>query len=83
MNRELDVPAWGETSSLGAALWALQKSRGNENLEELEPLVALKQAYQPDPDEASRYEAGYKLYQQLYQALRPLFAPVAGLQTGQ
>jgi gluconokinase len=81
LNRELAVPAWGETSSLGAAGWALLASGQIGSLDELGPLIAIKETYQPVQADSGNYQAAYDLYCQLYQALAPHFRPLAGLQT--
>ncbi len=81
LNRELVVPVWGETSSLGAAGWALLGSDRSSSLDELGSLIVMKDTYQPLAEEAGRYEQTYNLYLQLYQAMAPLFTGVAKMQS--
>ena len=77
LERELVVPTWGETSSLGAACWALISAGRFSGLDELEKFIKLDKTYHPKPPESDRYHEEYKLYQQLYNALAPLHSPLA------
>ncbi len=81
LNRELVVPAWGETSSLGAACWALLGSGRLANLDELDSLIALQGVYSPAAPDSASYERIYSIYQQIYQALSPQFEPLARLRS--
>jgi gluconokinase len=81
LNRELAVPAWGETSSLGAACWTLLASGHIGSLDDLGTLIAIKETYPPVQADSGKYQELYDLYCQLYQALAPYFGPVADLQS--
>ena len=73
LNRELAVPAWGETSSLGAALWAIKGADTLSSLEEIEKMVRIEKVYRPEPRNAEVYEKDYGTYKNLYEAVNPLF----------
>lgn len=66
MDRDLLVPAWGETSSLGAAFWALMAGGVVNSLEDLAGFVSIAKTYHPDPQEAVLYEKLFHLYMDLY-----------------
>ena len=82
LNRELAVPAWGETSSLGAALWAIKGADTLSSLEEIEKMVAVGDVYRPEPRNAEAYEKVYVVYKDLYTAVSPLFPRIVHLQGG-
>ena len=73
LNRELAVPAWGETSSLGAALWAIKGADVLSSLEEIEKMVPIEETYRPEPRNTEVYEKVYGTYKDLYEAVNPLF----------
>jgi gluconokinase len=73
----LRVPAWGETSALGAALWALCAGQGAGPLEELGRLVRLGVSVQPDRERAGAYDLLYPMYKEAYRCLQPLFERMA------
>ncbi len=73
LNRDLAVPVWGETSSLGAALWAIRGPDTLSSLDDLGKLVPMGQVYRPEPRNAAAYEKLYELYGNLYTALSPFF----------
>ena len=66
LNHDLAVPASGETSSLGAAFWALLGSGVVERFEDLHPLVKVTNTYYPNFKEALLYDSLYKIYMDLY-----------------
>ncbi|MBU4224201.1 MAG: gluconate kinase, partial [Chloroflexi bacterium] len=66
LNHELAVPASGETSSLGAAFWALLSSGVVERFEDLHSLVPLDKTYQPNSQESLFYDSLYRIYMDLY-----------------
>jgi gluconokinase len=80
LNRELAIPAWGETSCLGAALWALMGGGALASLEEAGRLVRISRTTSPDPAEAGLYDRAYSLYQDLYVALSPFFPRLGGIE---
>jgi ribulose kinase len=45
-------------------------------------MVAVHERYRPDPTTSEAYEAAYRTYQDLFEALRPMFATSAGGPTG-
>jgi gluconokinase len=80
LNREMNVPPWGETSCLGAAFWAMLGTGHAADLESLGGLVAPGSACSPDEEQAALYRRIYPLYQSLYRALTGNFAEIARLQ---
>ncbi len=81
LDRELMIPTWGETSALGAALWALLSARGEEALEKAGDFVELGDSCRPDPESAEIYNRIYPLFERLYRSLEKSFDEVAELQT--
>jgi gluconokinase len=73
LNRELAVPVWGETSSLGAALWAIKGADTLSSLEEIEKMVSIGEVCRPEPQSADTYDKVYEVYKELYTAVSPLF----------
>ena len=80
LDRELLIPAWGETSALGAAFWALLRARGGERLEEAGNFVKLGDSCRPNPESVGIYNRIYPLFEELYQSLEKSFDKVAELQ---
>ena len=80
LNQELMVPAWGETSALGAALWGMAGVGGVEVIEKARTLVKLGESCRPNPGSAKVYDRMYPLYARLYEAAREAFDEVADLQ---
>ncbi len=78
LNRELAVPAWGETSSLGAALWAIKGDDTLSSLEDIEKMVPIGETYRPENAEV--YEKVYKVYKDLYVGVNPLFEMMISFQ---
>ena len=79
MNRDLLVPAWGETSSLGAAFWALIAGGVIHGFEDLAPLVPIAKTHNPDPSDAALYDEIFRLYMDLYFTLGESFDKIASL----
>jgi gluconokinase len=79
-NRDLMVPAWGETSSLGAALWAMRGVGALTSLEEAEKLIPIGSRYAPLPHDAAIYDQLFHLYLDLYPTLEKAFDRVAEIQ---
>ena len=73
LNRELAVPAWGETSSLGAALWAIKGADTLSALEDIENMVSIGDLCRPEPKTVEVYVKIYEVYKDLYAAVSPLF----------
>jgi len=80
LNRDLAVPAWGETSSLGAALWAMLGTGHLASLEDISALIPLGSEYRPIPEQVAAYNRLYRVYAQLYDAVQGAFDQIAGLQ---
>ncbi len=80
LKRALTVPAWGETSSLGAAFWPLLAAGVVGQLEDLGSLVKLDQTCQPNHQDAAIYDQLYPLYRDLYTTLESSFEHIADLQ---
>jgi gluconokinase len=80
MDRNLLVPAWGETSSLGAAFWAMLGTGAIASLEEVEKLVPIASQYAPISEDAVLYEKLYRLYGRLYNSLEESFDQFAEIQ---
>ncbi len=74
LNRELVVPVWGETSSLGAALWAIKGTDTLSSLEDIGKLIPVGGVCRPDRRKAEMYDRLYGLYGDLYAAASPFFA---------
>ncbi len=77
LNRELTVPKWGETSSLGAAFWAILAVGGNKSLESLAAAAEMDRSLSPDPGNVSVYSRLYSLYRKLYRCASALFDEIA------
>jgi gluconokinase len=80
LDRELVIPAWGETSALGAALWALLSARGETALEKAGDFVKPGDSCQPNPESVEVYNRIYPLFERLYGSLEKNFDEVAELQ---
>jgi gluconokinase len=80
LDRELRIPTWGETSALGAALWALLSARGEEALEKAGDFVELADSCRPNPENALIYSRMYPLFERLYRSLEQDFDEVSELQ---
>jgi gluconokinase len=80
LNRELAVPAWGETSSLGAALWAIKAADTLSALEDIEDMVPIGDLCRPEPKTVEVYIKIYEVYKDLYAAVNPLFPRIVHLQ---
>ena len=80
LNREMVVPPWGETSSLGAAFWALLGTGCAADLESLNDLVKPGRSCLPGKENAAVYKRIYPLYQRLYRDVSGNFEEIARLQ---
>jgi gluconokinase len=81
LNHDLAVPASGETSSLGAAFWALLGSGVVECFEDLYPLVNITNTYYPDIKDAILFDSLYQIYMDLYFQLGEFFERVSVIRT--
>jgi gluconokinase len=77
LGRELKTPAWGDTSSLGAAFWAMRAAGLGGELENASSWVELGQSYQPNPAGSAVYDRLYPIFADLYRATSPLFDQLA------
>ena len=77
LDRDLVIPEWGETSSLGAALWVLLANGSVSSLEKLGELIPVRKSYQPVPEDVESYNHLFGIYSGLYQALKPSFDQIA------
>ncbi|CAB1075316.1 hypothetical protein JY97_04170 [Alkalispirochaeta odontotermitis] len=80
LNREMNVPPWGETSCLGAAFWAMLGTGHAADLESLKGLVKPGMSCPPGTENAAIYQRIYPLYQKLYRDLSGNFEEIARLQ---
>jgi gluconokinase len=80
LDRELMIPAWGDTSALGAAFWALLPARQGGRLETVGDLVKLRDSCRPNPESVEIYNRIYPVFVQLYQSLEKSFDDVSELQ---
>lgn len=75
----LHIPQWGETSSLGAAFWAMLGAQLAGNLEELARRVPIGGTIHPRVELVSFYDDLYRLYKGLYRVLIPFWEDLAHL----
>ncbi|GAP08451.1 gluconate kinase, FGGY family [Anaerolinea thermolimosa] len=80
LNRQLFLPEWGETSSWGAAAWAMIGMGAVADLESAGQLVQVNGQVAPDPAQVPVYDHLYALYTRLYENLLPSFEDVARFQ---
>jgi len=82
LNRNLLAPAWGETSCLGAAFWAMLGVGGISSFESAGDLITIGSLYSPIAKEATVYDQLYPIYAGLYESLKPAFDQIAQVQRG-
>ena len=80
IGRNLLVPTWGETSSLGAAFWAMQGAGALPLFEKAGELVSIGSRYSPQPEEAAVYDRLYRIYTGLYASAINAFDQIAEIQ---
>jgi gluconokinase len=73
LGQEMLVPSEGETSSLGAAIWAMHGAGVLSSLEEAADLIQIDQTVKPVPEQTKIYHQYYAIYRDLYVALKPHF----------
>jgi gluconokinase len=76
---ELCLPQWGETSSLGAALWALLGTGVFNEFEEIGKLIPLTRSYRPVKKDSELYDQLFHIYQELYLAMEKSFGQIADI----
>ena len=80
LNRELIIPSWGESSSLGAAFWAILSAAKKSAPEKLCRAVEMAGSCRPKAEDAALYDRLYPFYLKLYQTLEGTFDEVAAIQ---
>jgi len=79
LNVELGSPQWGETSSLGAALWALLGTGVMTNFGEIKKRIPPTRSYRPVKKDAERYDQLFRIYKDLYQSMQKSFSRIADI----
>lgn len=79
LGQPLHLPASGETSSRGAAFWAMRGAGALTDFDALPERIAIVQTVHPDPLAQERYQRMYPLAQSLYRALLPFYDALAHL----
>ena len=80
LGRDLNVPAWGETSALAAAFWAALEAGYADSMEAVQRWVQISHVCRPVSGNAAVYERVHPLYTKLYQAAAGSFDDIARLQ---
>jgi gluconokinase len=80
LGRDLNVPAWGETSALAAAFWAALAAGCVGSMEDIRKWVHHGRACRPISSNTAVYERVYPVYTKLYQAASGSFEDIARLQ---
>ncbi len=80
LNRDLLVPVYGETSSLGAAFWAMLGAGALPTFEAAGGLAPADRRYQPSPAAAAVYDKLYPIYTGLYDSLGESFDKISEFQ---
>jgi gluconokinase len=83
LNRVLLVPGWGETSSLGAAFWAMRGAGALASFEQAGDLVSIERTYNPVLKDRLVYDRLYPIYGSLYNSLGGVFDQIAEFQQEQ
>jgi len=83
LNRDLRVPAWAETSALGAAFWAMRGAGALPDFESAGGRVSLGAEFHPAPADAAVYDRLYPIYAALYRNLTASFDQIAQFQLEQ
>jgi len=79
LGREMVVPEYGETSSLGAAFWAMLGTGALPSIGRIGELVKLAETYRPNRDNAAIYDKEFEIYNRLYDAVSPCFDALSEL----
>ncbi len=77
LGQELLVPVEGETSSLGAAIWAMLGAGVLSAWEDATNLIRIEKTVKPVAEQANIYNRYYAVYRDLYTALEPCFDQIA------
>ena len=76
---DLRLPQWGETSSLGASLWALLGTGVMDNLAEIGKLIPITRSYRPVKKDSELYDQLFQIYKDLYLAMEKSFNRIADI----
>lgn len=77
LNHDLVIPTFGETTSMGAAFWALMGMGVVDRFEDLHSLVPIANTFPPNPKEALLYDSLFQIYMQLYFELAASFEQIS------
>ncbi len=77
LGHPLHLPASGETSSRGAAFWAMRGVGALGDFESLPERIAIVETVPPQPAAQEAYRRFYPLAQSCYRALLPLYGALA------
>jgi gluconokinase len=80
LNRNLLAPAWGDTSCLGAAFWAMLGVGRIPSFESADDLITIGSQYFPIAKDATVYNQLYPIYAGLYESIKPAFDQIAQVQ---
>jgi len=80
LGRDLNVPAWGETSALAAAFWAALAADRAGCMEDIRTWVRHERICRPVFEHTAIYNRIYPLYTTLYRAAAGSFDDIARLQ---
>ncbi|MEJ5377908.1 MAG: gluconokinase [bacterium] len=73
----LRVPRWGETSVLGAALWAIRSMSAEMELEKMGDLVSQAEEVYPNAVNRALYDRLFSMYEKAYECLCPVLEEMA------
>jgi xylulokinase len=80
LNKRVVTLETQEGSAYGAALLALAGTGAYGSVREVcRAVIHERESVSPDPADASFYKQGYRVYQSLYPALKPVCAAIAGM----
>jgi gluconokinase len=80
LNRDLLVPAWGETSSLGAAFWAMRGAGVISEFENAQDFVSIEKRFTPILKDTAVYDRLYPIYTDLYRSSSAAFDRISQVQ---
>jgi gluconokinase len=80
IGRDLLTPEWSETSSLGAAFWAMLGAGVFSSIEDAASRVMIASRFQPVSADRALYDQLYRIYLALYRQVEGSFTEIATLQ---
>lgn len=80
IGRELLTPEWPETSSLGAAFWAMLGTGVFTSIEDAASRVVIARRFRPVSTEKAIYDRLYRIYLDLYRQVQGSFSEIASFQ---